>query len=187
MKKSKTTTKPKTNIKEEITKKIISSIQEGTIPWERPWNALAGLPMNAVHKNPYKGGNILLLWLMSTINDYATDRWLTFNQIKTLAGFEWNNVKKGFVWPDGDVPEDVFHLRAGEKASVIMTPFMVKKLDKDKKPVIDPKTNKPEMVCIGFKGLPVFNLNQCNHIPKNLLKEEFFEKGTDSINALNQL
>jgi antirestriction protein ArdC len=179
--------KSKVNIKEIMTTKIVETIKAGTIPWERPWNKLAGLPQNAVHKNAYRGGNIMLLWAVSTVKEYDCDRWLTFNQIKKLAGYEWQADLKKFILPNTDIAmDDLFHLTFGERSSTILTPNMVKKY-KNKVLVVDKITGKPEMVCIGFKGLPVFNLNQCQNVPAELLATEFFDKGPESGASLEKL
>jgi antirestriction protein ArdC len=66
---------------EYVTENIIKQLEEGTIPWQRPWRN--GIPINYVSRRPYRGVN---LFLLPTGGEY-----LTFNQVKKLGG----SVKKG--------------------------------------------------------------------------------------------
>jgi antirestriction protein ArdC len=42
-----------------ITDRIIKQLEEGTVPWQKPW--VGGVPMNYVSREPYKGINLFLL------------------------------------------------------------------------------------------------------------------------------
>jgi len=42
-----------------VTEKIISLLEEGLVPWRRPW-VTTGLPRNLISKKPYKGINLFL-------------------------------------------------------------------------------------------------------------------------------
>lgn len=72
-----------------LTDEIISSIQKGTAPWQKPWPK--GLkkerPVSCVTGKEYRGGNFLCL----STAPFADPRWLTFKQ---AAKKKWN-VKKG--------------------------------------------------------------------------------------------
>jgi antirestriction protein ArdC len=48
------------NTYEIVTEKIISVLEQGLIPWRRPWTA-TGLPRNLVTKRSYRGVNFFLL------------------------------------------------------------------------------------------------------------------------------
>jgi len=67
----------------EVTDKIISQLESGTIPWRKPWNAASA---NYVSKKPYRGVNV---WLLDS--DYRSPYWLTFRQAKKLGGY----IRKG--------------------------------------------------------------------------------------------
>lgn len=69
-----------------VTDTIIKKLEEGTIPWKRPWNGL-GFPKNVVSKKEYQGINRFLLDLPRFDSNY----WLTFKQAKQLGG----SIKKG--------------------------------------------------------------------------------------------
>lgn len=69
-----------------ITDQIIESLNQGNIPWQRPWN-LTNLPKNYVSNKAYRGINNFLL----VHSVYDSNYWLTYKQAKGLGG----NVKKG--------------------------------------------------------------------------------------------
>jgi len=69
-----------------ITDRIVEKLEEGTIPWHKPW-ADAGLPKNLISKNNYRGINVFLLSCLG----YESPFWLTFNQAKKLGG----SIRKG--------------------------------------------------------------------------------------------
>ena len=70
-----------------ITDRIIALLEQGTVPWHKPWKVHTGLPRNLVSKKPYRGVNVFLLMAMS----YESPHWLTFRQAIQLGG----SVKKG--------------------------------------------------------------------------------------------
>jgi antirestriction protein ArdC len=72
---------------ERITERIVTLLEQGTVPWHKPWKVKTGLPRNLISKKPYRGINVFLLMAMS----YESPHWLTFRQAIQLGG----NVKKG--------------------------------------------------------------------------------------------
>ena len=68
------------SVYEIITEQIIKKLEQGEIPWKRPWNSCPAV--NWVTQKPYRGINALLL----DPGEYAT-----WNQIKEAGG----HVKKG--------------------------------------------------------------------------------------------
>lgn len=80
------------NLYQEVTQRILTQLQNGTVPWVKPWSATAGnnIPCNAVSNRPYSGVNVLLLWNVIDAG-YATPRFLTFKQALEAGG----NVRKG--------------------------------------------------------------------------------------------
>lgn len=74
----------------EITTRIITKLEAGTLPWIKGWNAGTAVPMNAVSNRPYSGINVLLFWL-SADKGYARPRYVTFKQAIEAGG----NVRKG--------------------------------------------------------------------------------------------
>lgn len=78
---SPTTPSTKLDVYQIVTDQIISSLEQGTIPWQKPW-ADAGIPSNLISKRPYRGIN---LWLLLSCN-YERNLFLTWDQLKKLGG-----------------------------------------------------------------------------------------------------
>ena len=72
---------------ERVTERIVALLEQGTVPWHKPWTVKTGLPLNIISKKPYRGINVFLLMAMG----YESPHWLTFRQAIRLGG----NVKKG--------------------------------------------------------------------------------------------
>jgi len=71
-----------------ITDRLISIMEQGIIPWRKPWNSgCEGGPLNLVSKRHYQGINCFLLGCSAFTSPY----WLTFKQAQQLGG----NVLKG--------------------------------------------------------------------------------------------
>ena len=80
-------------IKNEVTNKIITELEKGTKPWNKPWQS-SGVdsPFNPVTKTNYKGINWVLLSMAQTNSDETdSNLWLTYKGAQSLGG----NVKKG--------------------------------------------------------------------------------------------
>jgi len=69
-----------------ITDRIMGLLEQGTVPWHKPWKG-GGEAMNLISKRNYRGINRFLL----NVASYASPYWLTFNQAKKLGG----HIKKG--------------------------------------------------------------------------------------------
>ena len=86
--------KPRRDLYQEVTDKIVAAIESGTAPWQKPWTELAelGLPMNGVSERHYRGINTLLLFMSSQERGYGADnRWFTYKQATELGA----QVRKG--------------------------------------------------------------------------------------------
>jgi antirestriction protein ArdC len=79
---------PRRDIMQEVTDKIVAALEQGTVPWVKPWRAIpgAGMPSNYTTGRPYSGTNVLLLWAARDAFGYETNEWLTFKQAKELGG-----------------------------------------------------------------------------------------------------
>ena len=80
----------KQDYKTKITNEIISSLQQGQIPWIAPFE-LQLIPMNYLTKRYYNGINLLSLWLTCQNCGYTSNYWVGFRQANKLDGW----VKKG--------------------------------------------------------------------------------------------
>ena len=74
------------NVYETVTEKIIKLLEQGIVPWRRPWTS-TGLPRNLVTKKQYRGVNVFLL----SASKYVSPYWLTMRQANELGG----HVRKG--------------------------------------------------------------------------------------------
>src|SRR5262245_30759051 len=70
-----------------ITDRVIALLEQGTIPWQKPWQGGDLMPRNLLSRKAYRGVNVFLLHAMS----YESPFWLTFKQAQELGG----NVRKG--------------------------------------------------------------------------------------------
>lgn len=66
-----------------VTQKIIDKLNQGVIPWEKPWIGLR----NYVTKREYHGINLLLL----SMEEHQSSEFMTFRQVKDLK----ESIKKG--------------------------------------------------------------------------------------------
>lgn len=70
-----------------ITSRVVSLLEQGVVPWRKPWGGKQRWPRNLVSQRPYRGVNVFL----TASAGYDSPFWLTFNQAKGLGG----NVRKG--------------------------------------------------------------------------------------------
>lgn len=76
---------------EHVTSAIIEALEQGTVPWRRPWTAGQDTHRNPVSGTEYRGINPFLLDLTAGSNGYVDPRWVTFKQ----AGDRDGCVRKG--------------------------------------------------------------------------------------------
>lgn len=76
------------NLREEITQKILSALENDILPWVRPWSisANAGHAANIQSRKNYQGINPLLLDLHSLRHWFTSRWWGTMNQWNQLGG-----------------------------------------------------------------------------------------------------
>jgi antirestriction protein ArdC len=78
---SSNTTSTKIDVYQIVTDQIITLLEQGIIPWQKPW-AETLAPMNLLSKRQYRGIN---LWLLASLN-YERNLFLTWDQIKSIGG-----------------------------------------------------------------------------------------------------
>lgn len=78
---SQTQSSTKLDVYQLVTDQIISLLEKGIIPWQKPWSE-AGIPMNLLSKRQYRGIN---LWLLLSLS-YERNYFLTWDQIKGVGG-----------------------------------------------------------------------------------------------------
>lgn len=76
------------DVYEKVTNLIISLLEQGVVPWHKPWRTTGGmLPTNLISKKAYRGLNIFVL----LASGFSSPYWLTFKQCNDLGG----RVRKG--------------------------------------------------------------------------------------------
>lgn len=133
----------KKSIYEEITARIIDSLESGVIPWARPWEATQyGEHRNGVTNRPYRGLNILLLNLVAMMKGHVDPRWLTYRNAEKLGG----------------------HIKKGEKGvGVVFWKFLQVKGQEDRDPVSDSDDNDRKVIPFA-RMYTVFNVEQCEDL-----------------------
>jgi antirestriction protein ArdC len=78
-----------------ITETIVAQLEAGTRPWHQPWSsAHAAGPISRPLRHdgtPYRGINVLMLWIAAMERGYAAPLWMTYRQALKLGG----HVRKG--------------------------------------------------------------------------------------------
>nr|WP_082753140.1 zincin-like metallopeptidase domain-containing protein [uncultured Acidovorax sp.] len=79
--------KPRRDLYQEVTDKIIAAIEAGTAPWQRPWKdvQVSGMPMNGISERHYNGVNALLLMMTAQSEGYTDHRWYTMKQANDMG------------------------------------------------------------------------------------------------------
>lgn len=79
------------NIYEDITARVLATMEKGVAPWRRPWTAgpITNTPHNAVSGKPYRGINVWLLMLTMWDRGYCRQQWVTYRQANELSAKAW--------------------------------------------------------------------------------------------------
>ncbi|GAI83431.1 unnamed protein product, partial [marine sediment metagenome] len=116
-----------------VTQKIIDKLNQGVIPWEKPWIGLR----NYVTKREYHGINLLLL----SMEEHQSSEFITFRQV-------------------GDLKESI---KKGSRASMVIffRRYEVEARDKDGNLEINEETREPKKeLRFALRYYNVFNLDQ---------------------------
>jgi antirestriction protein ArdC len=65
-----------------ITDRILTLLEQGTVPWQQPWDSALGMPRNLFSQHAYRGINLWLLTAMGSTSPF----WATFHQVKAAGG-----------------------------------------------------------------------------------------------------
>ncbi len=78
----------------EVTDRIVSLLEQGTVPWHKPWSVPGGEPQNLTSRKPYRGINPFLL----NMTRFALPFWLTYRQAQKLGGHIRRSEKGSPIW-----------------------------------------------------------------------------------------
>jgi antirestriction protein ArdC len=127
-----------------ITSQIVVQLEKGVRPWLKPWNtdhAAGRITRPLRHTGePYRGINILSLWLSAELQGFAAPIWMTFRQTGEFKA----------------------HLRKGEKGSLVVFADAITRTQHDDATGEDVEREIPYM-----KGYTVFNVEQIDGLPES--------------------
>lgn len=116
-------------IQEQVTNSFIKSLENGNIPWEKPWISSGGF-QNYVSKRKYRGINPLLLHVYSLENDWRSPYFISYNQANDLSYKQWckregvNQTEESRADYEKKVKSEesgvYTGIRKGEKANIII-------------------------------------------------------------------
>lgn len=125
----------KNNVYETVTNAIMTSLENGVIPWRKPFSSSFNLlPVNFSTGRAYRGINVLMLNAIGSNLAYSHNAWLTFHQAKQLGG----------------------HIKKGEKASQIIFWKKIMLRNEDSK-----EDSQDEKMAFVARFYHVFNVDQC--------------------------
>lgn len=129
--------------RQEVTGSIISLLEQGVAPWQKPWEGI-GIPMNPTTDKAYRGGNAVHLMATALQRSYDDPRWMTYKQAS----------------------ENDWQVKKGEKGTRIEFWEVKNASDEKTEPSqpVDETTEKPERRFI-HKIYTVFNAQQIDGIP----------------------
>lgn len=131
-----------------ITERIIADLEQGVRPWQRPWgnptcHGVVSLPLRA-NGEPYRGVNILLLWLHALDKGFVAPHWLTFKQAQALGA----------------------QVRKGERASQVVYAGTLNRTETD-----DTTGAEVERGIPFLKAYAVFNADQIDGLPHRFIPQ----------------
>ena len=126
-----------------VTNAIIAELEKGVRPWLKPWNAehAAGRicrPLRSTGE-PYKGINVLMLWLSAETQGFSAPIWMTFNQAKAAGAC----------------------VKAGSKGTLVVYADRIRKTD------TGDDGEESEHDIFFMKGYTVFNVEQVQGLPEH--------------------
>lgn len=133
---------------EEVAARIVEQLEQGTAPWQKPWQpGELRLPYNPTTGKEYKGMNSM--WL--AMQGQSDPRWMTYNQ----ASAEGGQVKKG------SKGTHIVYWKFNEER---------KATDEQGRPILDPETGKQKTINVQLERprsfmAVVFNAAQIDGLP----------------------
>jgi antirestriction protein ArdC len=76
---------------QEVTDSIIKQLEQGAMPWIKPWKTDSTADKNVLSQKPYQGVNRLILGLSSMVQGFDVPVWASFKQWQSLGA----TVRKG--------------------------------------------------------------------------------------------
>jgi antirestriction protein ArdC len=151
--------KMKRDIYQSITDQIVSELEKGVRPWQKPWSSvhMDGRVVLPLRHNgiAYRGVNILTLWMASLAKGYGAPIWMTFKQAIDLGG----------------------GVRKGEKGSLSVYADKITRTETD-----STSGEEAERDIHYMKGYTVFNVEQIDGLP-----EHYYARPTPRLEPLPRI
>lgn len=132
-----------------VTDAVIEALEEGVRPWQQPWSGPNGAPAGGIPLRhcgtPYRGINILILWMRAAAKGWTSRHWFTYRQASSLGA----------------------QVRRGEAAArIVYYGTLTKNCD-------DENNAETEEQTIRFaKSFSVFNAEQIDGLPENYVQTD---------------
>jgi antirestriction protein ArdC len=130
----------------DVTNRIVAALEKGGLPpWRKPWASSGGAFLPLRHTGqPYRGINVIILWVEAETKGFASPHWITFKQAKEYGGA----------------------VKAGEKSTpILFCQPMTKKETAD-------DGEETESRFWLSKTYRVFNAQQCQGLPERFTVKE---------------
>jgi antirestriction protein ArdC len=87
------TANPRADIYRNVTDIIVRGLEQGSRPWIKPWTTTSNVALRPLRHDgaPYRGVNVVILWIAAAERGYASSTWLTYRQAQSLGA----QVRKG--------------------------------------------------------------------------------------------
>jgi antirestriction protein ArdC len=151
--------KSTSEIQEEVRDLIVNALEEGVVPWHRPWRVLGGIHRNWKSKKPYRGINQLILDITAQSSGYRSPYWLTYRQADEESYRQYRErhglkdspeTKKAYKESD-----EYRGVRAGETSTIVVF-WKIQRFTKE-----DEETNEDNIVTVPLlRNYRVFNSEQ---------------------------
>ena len=130
---------------ERVTERVTELLEQGVVPWQKPWHAKVGPPRNGVSGRHYRGLNVFML----SHAGFESPWWFTPKQVNDLGGHIIKGEKISWVhffkpWlPKGDpadsleVDTDEVEISTRRRPVLIIRAYKVANLDQLEGPGVD--------------------------------------------------
>jgi len=149
---------------ERVTQRVTELLEQGVVPWQKPWNARVGPPRNGVSGRYYRGLNVFML----SHAGFESPWWFTPKQVNDLGGHIIKGEKVSWVhffkpWlPKGDpadepleIDTDQVEISTRRRPVFIIRAYRVANLDQLEGPGVDNFRAKHPLVERPAKNDPI--------------------------------
>ena len=169
---------PKADAYEIVTNKLIESLEQGTVPWDKPWKSVDGHgPTSMSTGKQYRGINVWILSIEAMLKGYTSPYWVTFKQARELAVSEARREGREIIEETNGKGKSVFYevidgerewfaggVRKGETGTQIV-------LWKRFKKTIEENGVEKDKAFMMLRHFTVFNVAQCDGVTAPEIEE----------------